>query len=359
MKIFEPKDLSVKNIIRNIDDSIIQKLMQKCLKITKDDEYSKIYSDFYKTKYPIKDLSSKEQNLEKHLNKLITNYPSHIRTKIQGKEYCWILIDENNIESTAFRYYFAPNPSNMHEIIQKLTDQFIIKKIPVKFKYQLKEKMNECDRIILYSDTKHQKDIENVIQSVYQHSPNLFNDSERALPWVYTSDTPYVYLAPETPGSSYGEEFARTMIEAKEIFCYLYGITEKNNKIKLTGDDGTQALNYMELIITSLMLRKGLILSKDGKRIVFKDNIKSTYNYKTGELTNLCDDEYGHHRITYQQNIEGKNVLLNHFYGISKIQPQPGIKVEHLTQQERKRFLYEKFGWYADEFRNNKSKPSL
>lgn len=107
------------------------------------------------------------------------------------------------------------------------------------------------------------------------------------------------------------------------------------------------------------MLRKGLILSKDGKRIVFKDNIKSTYNYKTGELTNLCDDEYGHHRITYQQNIEGKNVLLNHFYGISKIQPQPGIKVKYLTQQERKRDLYERFGWYADEFRNNKSKPSL
>lgn len=352
MKVFKSKNAKIKNIVRNIDESIIQRLIQSCIKIKKTDEYSTIYSKFYKTKYPVQDLSEKEQRLEEYLNKLVGTKTLNVRTKLQGKEYRWVLIDENHLDTTAFRYYFAPNPSNMHEIVKRLTAELVAKKIPVMFKFQLKDKMDECDRIILYSDFEHQQDIEKAIQSVYQQQPELFDGSERPLSWIYTSETPNVYLAPETPGSSYGEEFARTMIEAKEMFCYLYGITETNHKIKLDGEEAKKALDYMELIVCSLLLRKRLILSKDGKRIIFKDNIKSFYDYKSGELTSFCDDSYGHHSVAYSQTIEGKNALLSSFYGISQMQSQNGVKVEHLTQQERRRQLYETFGWYADEFKN-------
>ncbi len=356
MKIFIPKNAKLKNEVRNIDDIIIQRLIQSCIKIKKNDEYSTIYSRFYETKYPVQDLSEKEKRLAEYLNNVSETKNLDVRTKLQGKEYRWVLIDENNLGTTAFRYYFAPNPSNMHEIVKKLTAEFIARKIPVKFKFQLKDKMNECDRIILYSDFEHQQDIEKAIQSVYQRYPQLFDGSERPLPWIYTSETPNVYLAPETPGSSYGEEFARTMIEAKELFCYLYGITETNDKIRLDGEEAQKALDYMELIVNSLMLRKGLILSKDGKRIVFKDNIKSSYDYKNGELISFCDDNYGHHSVIYSQTTEGKNALLSSFYGISQMQSQKGVKVEHLTKQERRRNLYETFGWYADEFKNSTDK---
>ena len=360
MKVFIPKDEKIKDIVRKVDDIIIQRLMQSCIKIKKDDEYFKIYNKFYETKYSVQDLSKKEQRLEEYLNKVAKTKTLNVRTKLQGKEYRWVIIDENNLGTIAFRYYFAPNPSNMHEIVKRLTSEFVAKKIPVEFKFQLKNKMDECDRIILYSDFEHQQDIEKAIQSVYQQQPELFVGSERALSWIYTSETPNVYLAPETPGSSYGEEFARTMIEAKEILCYLYGITETNNKIRLDGEDATRALDYMELIVSSLMLRKGLLLSKDGKRIIFKDNIKSFYDYKSGELTSFCDDSYGHHSVVYSQTLEGKNALLNSFYGISQMQSQNGVKVEHLTQQERRRQLYETFGWYADEFKNSSNKhPSI
>lgn len=353
MKIFTTKNAKIKNIVRNVDDSIIQRLMQSCIKINKDDEYSTIYNKFYKTKYPVQDLSEKEKNLEEYLNNLAGTKTSGVRTKLQGKEYRWVLIDEKNLGTTAFRYYFAPNPSYMHEIVRRLTEELTNKKTPVKFKFQLKDKMDECDRIILYSDFEHQKDVEKAIQTVYQLKPELFEESERPLPWIYTSNTPNVYIAPETPGISYGEKFARTMIEAKEMFCYLYGMTETNDKIKLSGEEARKALNYMELIVSSLMLRNGLMLSRDGKRIVFKDNIRSSYNYKSGEFTNFCDDSYGHHSVVYSQTVEGKDALLNSFYNISQMQPQNGVKVEHLTPKERRKQLYKVFGWYADEFENS------
>lgn len=357
MKVFTPKDTKVKEIVRNVDENIIQRLMQVCFKIRKDDEYSTIYHTFYSTKFPVMDLSIPEQRLEQYVNQMVAKPSSNVRTKVQEKEYRWIFINEEMLGNTAFRYYFAPKPNNMHAIVQELIAQLSAKKIPVKFKYQLKDKMDECDRIILYSDFEHQQDIERVIQSIYQQCPNLFDGSERPLSWIYSSKTPNVYLAPETPGSSYGEEFARTMIEAKEIFCYLYGITDTNNSINLNGENAKKALDYMELIVSSLMLRRGLLLSKDNKRIVFKDNITSLYNYKTGELTSQCDDNYGHHTAVYSPNIEGKNAFLNSFYEISKLPPQNGVKVEHLTPEERRRKLHNIFGWYADEFGNTTSTP--
>lgn len=356
MKVFTPKDTKVKDIVRNVDESIIQRLIQICFKIKKDDEYAKVYNTFYSTNFPVKDLSISEQSLNQYINRMIIEPSSAIKSKVQGKEYRWIIINEEMLGNTAFRYYFAPNPNNIHAIVQKLIAQLSERKIPVKFKYQLKDKMDECDRIILYSDFEHQQDIEQVIHNIYQQNPNLFDGSERPLSWIYSSNTPNVYLAPETPGISYGEEFAKTIIEAKEIFCYLYGITDTNNSINLDGEEAKKALDYMELIISSLMLRKGLLLSKDNRRIVFKDKITSSYNYKTGELTSYCDDNYGHHSVIYFQNTDGKNALLNSFYEISQMQPQNGVKVEHLTQKERRRKLYDAFGWYADEFENTNSK---
>ena len=47
-------------------------------------------------------------------------------------------------------------------------------------------------------------------------------------------------------------------------------MTETNDKIKLNGEEARKALNYIELIVSSLMLKNGLMLSRDGRRIVFK-----------------------------------------------------------------------------------------
>ena len=53
--------------------------------------------------------------------------------------------------------------------------------------------------------------------------------------------------------------------------------------------------------------------------------------------------------MVYSQDADSKNALLNSLYRISQMQPQQGVEVEHLTQRERKRKLYETFL-----FRNSK-----
>ena len=81
----------------------------------------------------------------------------NVITKNQNKEYKWVIVNEKNIGETSHRFYIAPNPENMHEIISELVKQFVSQNIPVKFKYQLTSGMEQCDRIIIYSDEQHKK----------------------------------------------------------------------------------------------------------------------------------------------------------------------------------------------------------
>lgn len=341
MNIFEPKDASVSKIIKPINENIINALAQQCLQIKKDDDMYNLYSKFYETRYSVVDLSLKEMQLNGYLQQLHTKYGNMVRTDLQNSEYCWVKVNTSQMGDIAYRYYLAPNPDNMHEIVKNLTTKFAENSVPVRFKYQLQQKMSECDRIIIYSDFEHRNQVEAQIKNVYDNNPRLFNNSERAISWIYDSQTPNVFFAPETPGSSYGQVFAEIMSQAKQIFCYLYGITDTNNKISLNGDDATQALEYMKLIVCSLLFRNGLLLSNDGRKITVKDkNIRTDYDYKTGVLTNTHQDNTGYYRVTFAPTIEGKNALLKNFYNVSQVQSQSGITVEHLTAEQRKEELY-------------------
>ena len=263
-----------------------------------------------------------------------------IKTSLQGKEYRWIQIFRDKIGDTAFRFYLASNPNNMHEIVDKLVMQFMKERVPVKFKYQQEGKMSDCDRIIIYSDAANKGKIEECLAETYRNNSQLFYGSERALPWLYESKVPGIYLAPETPGSSYGKEFARTIRESKEIFCYLQGVTEARPSVVL---DENYARGYLKQIIGSMLLRNGLLMSNDGMRVVCNDNnISTAYDYKTGKLTNRNEGQQIYSEAIFMPTTEGKTALLNNFYNISKIEPQSGIMVEHLTSEQRRIQLYKK-----------------
>lgn len=73
-----------------------------------------------------------------------------------------------------------------------------------------------------------------------------------------------MYLAPETPGEAYSNRLTEVILTAKNTFNFLYGITNSNQKLTLAGKNAEQALEYMKMLIGSLMLRKGILLSKDG-----------------------------------------------------------------------------------------------
>lgn len=362
MNIINPKSGSLETIIRPIDDSIIIGLAQIAFKCNKNTERYNLRDELYTSKYSPKNLEQKELELEEFLKSL---QHLNIRTENQNKEYKWVKINTENMGNISSRFYIAPDPNNMHEMVKKLVETFSIQNVPVRFKYQLTTGMGQCDRIIIYSDANNKDKVENAIRNVYQNNSSLFSGCERSLAWLYDTSIPGVYSAPETPSDAYSNILSDVILEAKQTFNFLYGITNNNLKVTLNGKDAEQAIEYMKLLITSLMLRKGILLSKDGRCITIKDkNVKSYYDFETGFLTNSNTDERGYFEVNFFPTSEGRKALLENFYSVSTIQPHTGLKVKYLTLEQRKeeidRFLYpQKYSQYNTEDNPSFSKPRL
>ena len=107
--------------------------------------------------------------------------------------------------------------------------------------------------------------------------------------------------------------------------------------ISFSGKDADQAIEYMKLLIASIMLRKGILLSKDGKCIDIKDkNVKANYNYDTGILEHSNTDSRGFYSVKFYPTKEGRKALLENFYSVSLIQQQTGLSVNYLTPEQRR-----------------------
>ena len=352
MNIIAPKVDNLEKIIQPIDEILIDGLAKIALKCNSETERYNLRDELYASKYTAKDLDSKEKELELFLQGLDNKL---VRTSNQNKEYKWVKINTENMGDIATRFYIAPNPNNMHEIVRKLVEVFSSQKIPVRFKYQLTTGMAQCDRIIIYSDYQNKGKVEDAIKQVYQKNQSLFDGCERSIAWVYNTKVPNVYIAPETPGDAYSNILTDVILNAKSIFNYLYGLTNKGSEITLMGKDAEQAMNYMKLLIPSLMLRNGLLLSKDGKCIIITDRrVKTHYNLKTGILENSNRDERGYYEVQFYPTPEGRKALFENFYSVSIIKPQEGLKTRYLTleewQDEINRYLYPQF------YNNNKKK---
>ena len=342
--IIDPKIKGIESVVRPIDDSILLELTQLALRCKKGTEVSEIRKDIYKSKYKANNLERKESELAIFLQKISG---SNIKTQDQNKDYKWININTDKMGDIRYRFYIAPNPENMHEIVKKLVEAFKAQNVPVRFKYQLTKKMEECDRIIIYSDNN-RKLVEHAIKSVYQSSPSLFKGCERSPAWLYDSEVPGVYFAPETPGDAYGNRVCEAVLEAREVFNFLYGITNSNSRISLEGKEADQAVEYMKLLITSMLVREGILLSKNGGFVnITGKKINTYYDYDTGILENWSSSlKEGYFSVKFHPTIEGKKALLENFYSVSNIRPQKGLETKYLTPEQRKedlnRALYSK-----------------
>ena len=335
MKIVKSKSVDLEQIIKQFDESILLELVQLAFQCRKDTEGYNLRNELYKSKYKASNLERKELELERFLQSF-----QNIRTENQNKEYKWVKINTDKMADIRYRFYIAPNPNNLHELVQRLTEAFSKANVPVRFKYQLTTNMEQCDRIIVYTDYNNKDLVEQTINSVYQSSKRLFEGCERSPAWIYDSKTPGVYFAPETPKAAYSERLTDALLEAKLTFNYLYGMTNSNKSITFSGNDTTDAINNMKTIITSIMLRKGLLLSKDGKCITIKDkNVKVSYDYETGTLEHFNIDQNGYTSVKFYQTKEGKQALVNNFYSLSQIKQQPGLQIRTLTQEERQQEL--------------------
>lgn len=333
MNIIDPKSGNLQSIIQPIDDSILMELVHLALQCEKDTERYNLRDIIYNSKYRANNLEKKEFELESFLQQIAN---ANIRTENQNQEYKWVKINTDNMGDINCRFYIAPNPENMHEIVKKLVETFCSQNVPVRFKYQLTSMMEQCDRIIIYSDFNNRQLVEQSIKSVYQSSPQLFNGCERSIAWLYNSDVPGVYFAPETPGDAYSNRLADVILEAKETFNFLYGITNSNRSITLSGKFAAEVIEYMKILIGSIMLRKGILLTKDGKHIYFDDWVKLNYNYETGVLEHFTIDKTNNYNCVYfSPTNQGRKALLNNFYEISTIQPQDGLEIKYLSLEQR------------------------
>ena len=334
MNIMKPKSGNLEKTIQPIDDAIITELAKIAFRCNKDTERYNLRDELYVSKYNPQNLETKEKQLEEFLTQLNNE---QVRTENQNKEYKWVKINTENMGAIASRFYIAPNPNTMHEMVRKLVEVFSAQNIPVRFKYQLTTGMKQCDRIIIYSDYSNKSKVEDVIKNIYQKQSYLFDGCERSVAWIYGTNIPGVYCAPETPGDAYSNKLSDAILEAKACFNYLYGITNKNSKINLKSEDAEQAMIYMKLLIASIMLRKGLLLSTNGKGISFKDkDVKSFYDNETGVLKNSNMDERGYYEVQFLPTQAGRKALLENFYSVSVIQPQNGLNTRYLTVEERR-----------------------
>ena len=276
--------------------------------------------------------------LDDKLNNLKSRFPL-LETEKQGNDYEWVYINKSQKGEDAFRFYFGINPMNMYQVVEKLTEKFVSRQIPVAFKYQQAGKRKLADRIILYTNSKYKEEVEKAINDVYNENKELFNGSERILPWIYKSKTPNVYISPEgvLHIKSYGENFTSALLASKKIFHYLY----QEDRVR----DQSQ-LEMLKKIVISTLLRNGTLINKDGSRMyTAEQGIKTFYDKDHNCLKNVIDDKKGdYYEVQYDSSIEGKKAFLENFYSVKDVQKQPGVQPRVLSRAERiqevNRFLY-------------------
>ncbi len=293
-----------------------------------------IYEDLYKSKRSMFPSITEKNILDNRIDNLKKINPL-LETEKQGNDYEWIYINRREKGEDAFRYYFGINPVNLYKLVEKMTEKFANKGIPVSFKYQQEGKKNVVDRIILYTNSLHKEEVEKTLSEIYNENRELFFDSERPLPWLYESNIPNVYVSPESRNheKSYGENFSSALMDAKKIFHYLY----QEDKVK-----NQEQLEVLKKIVLSTMLRNGCFLTKDGRRIITEEQgIKTFYDKEKNELRNVFEYKNGdYYEAKYDFTIEGKKAFLNNFYSVKNVVNQLGVEVRRLTRQEKNKEIY-------------------
>ena len=324
MDFITPKESSILNNIKLVDEIAILELTKVAFKYNSKMKREEVRSQLFKSKYDSFNVEKNELNLENYLSHI-----SNISLKKQSNEYNWILINSDKDYLTS-KYYLAPNPENMHEIINVLVNNLIIENSPIKIKYQQSTNMKYTDRIIIYTDEFSKENIENILDEISKTHSNLFIDCERAKSWIYKTDIPNVFKSTDDIGDVNTEKLIDLIIESKESYDFLYN--EKNYFI-----NKEESINKMKLLIGSILLRKGLLLSNDEKPIYINDiNIKTSYDYKKMIMKSISMDTSGFYEAKFLSNKEGRNAYLDNFYSVSNNISIDGVEYRFLTPKQRR-----------------------
>lgn len=354
MELIPVRNKKREEILKPINSEALRALANITLKRNLNASDSDVRDILYQSKYQATGLEKKEKELETYLESLKSSYD--LKTKNQGIWYKHIDINLDNMDTIYYRFYIAPKPENIHEIVKELATLFARYNVPIKFKYQLTSGMEHCDRIIIYVDNPHRNLVEQIILNVYKRKTYLFTGAERAAAWIYDTKIPGVYMSTGCPTSSYGDDVCKTIREVKDTIRYLYGITSSNPAVSFKGESANKVYRDVEMIIASTMLRNGLLLSKEDIMVRVPENFDVEYHYDTGILTHYFSDNTGINYVNFLPNTFGRKTLIDNYYFATDVKPQVGVKIEHLTFEEYQRKSYEEYQNKVAELYGNPNK---
>lgn len=346
--IFKGKNNELLKQLRPIDDDLMERIVDEVLEtdFLVDDPIF-IYKNMQQSHYPALDYSKLEQKLQQVIE--LSNGVSRnvVQTEKQGDAFNRVFINNRQSGPIQCRFYLSPEPQKMHGMVYMLFQEFLNQHLPLQFKYQLQNDAYRCDRIVIYSDRNHKDDVERAIAKVYQAHPQLFEGSDRSLSWLYPSKIPNVYIAPETPGTSFGMQFAELIPNAKAIFDYLYQLKNSDSKISFRSkEEEQQVRNEVKKIVVSLLCREGMTLTSDdipSQLCGYDDpdrHLSIIYQYGTGKLYQTFQSGNNKYIATYENSDTGRALLQKTAYGTvrPKVDQQvPGISIQKISLDDKEK----------------------
>lgn len=332
MKLLKLQNKEIEESLKPIDAESLRKLANVALKCYPNIEEGVVRDILYQSKYQATGLEAKEKDLENYLELVKKTF--NVDTQNQGTWYNHVDTNINNMKNIYYRFYIAPRPDNIHELVKEFAKSFGLYNVPIKFKYQLTSGMEHCDRIIIYVDKPYRDLVEQIILNIYKRKPYLFTGAERAAAWIYDTKIPGVYMSTGCPNSSYGSDVCEAIMTAKDTFRYIYGIKSSTPAQTYRGIYVTKIYQNLEILIASTMFRKGLLLSKNDTMLAPTEKFSINYNNDTGVLTHILWTNAGVTLVKFLPNAYGRKALIDNFYSVSNIKPQIGVKIEHLTRKE-------------------------
>lgn len=345
--IFKGKYNELFKKLRPIDDDVMERIVDEVLETDFLEDPICIYKEMQQSHYPVLDYSKLEQKLQQVIELSDGVSRNVVQTEKQDNAFNRVFINNRQSGPVQCRFYLSPEPQKMHGMVYMLFQEFLNQHLPIQFKYQLQPDAYRCDRIVVYSDSNHKDDVERAIAKVYASNPQLFEGSDRSLSWLYPSKIPNVYIAPETPGTSFGMQFAELIPNAKAIFDYLYQSKNSDQKISFRSkEEEQQARNEVKKIVVSLLCREGMALTNDDIPYYlcgYDDpdyKLSIAYQYRTGKLYQTFQSGNDKYTLTYENSDTGRSLLRKTAYGTvrPKVDQQvPGISIQKISLDNKEK----------------------
>ena len=332
----------IAQLVKPIDDIAISALVNRALYVSFTDTPDKLVDVLNAStfKIPSSDkLKPDYDRLVEESKSIKTPSNSKVGVSEYDEKHTVFTINKKQAENPSLRYMIPINPELMYGVGQNLIEALSSNNVPAQVVVQNPETraLTKADRISILVDNDSREAAEEVIQKVRKGSVSSFKDSERPVSHIHTSNIKNVFVEPIIQsGKNYEEQLASSIIDVKQAFNYLYGLTRRYPRRQI---DTKEGLSHLETLIPSTLLRSGLLFTKGMKRLLLSENnLVQTYDINEGTMTVSRDTDTMHHEVLYGNNPDARKSFLTYFYTAEPpVKDLRGVTQTHITREEYKK----------------------